>query len=277
MILAIWPVAKSAIEARPCTDSAGKCPPGIKLFGVKRGRMTQIKPPPTNTGRFSRHSRFAGMAYLNHWIPAFAGMTTGMKMGFLPFRQPLCHACRIPDLSPLRHSGAGRNPGGRGQGINGWQILPDGLLGCRACVLSFPLRGNGLSKPLDSSFRWNDDEETRRIPATLISTFCGMDFEEKVCSCPNGTVAPPVIPACLLQAGRNDAVVKTTEWCPCPSPLTKPRPPVIHFRLCPDVHGLRESGCRAIFPWPDSGSPWTGPDRSGGRPRPRRCGRRPCP
>ena len=33
MILAIWPVAKSAIEARPCTDLAGKCPPGIKLFG----------------------------------------------------------------------------------------------------------------------------------------------------------------------------------------------------------------------------------------------------
>ena len=83
--------------------------------------------------------------------------------------------------------------------------------------------------------------------------------------------------ACLLQAGRNDAVVKTTEWYPCPSPLTKPRPPVIHFRLRPDVHGWRGSRCRAIFPWPDSGSPWTGPDRSGGRPRPRRCGRRPCP
>ena len=26
----------------------------------------------------------------------------------------------------------------------------------------------------------NDNEETRRIPATLISTFCGMNFEEKV-------------------------------------------------------------------------------------------------
>ena len=27
---------------------------------------------------------------------------------------------------------------------------------------------------------WNDDEETRRIPATLSSTFCGMNLEEKV-------------------------------------------------------------------------------------------------
>ena len=33
VILAIWPMAKSAIEARPCTDSAGKCPPGVKLSG----------------------------------------------------------------------------------------------------------------------------------------------------------------------------------------------------------------------------------------------------
>ena len=76
VILAIWPVAKAVIEARPCADSAGKCLPGVK--------------------------REAG-------------------------------------------------------GINGWQILPDGLSGCRACVSSFPRCGNGLHKPLDSSLRWNDD------------------------------------------------------------------------------------------------------------------------
>ena len=33
VILAVWPVAKSAIEARPRTDSAGKCLPEIKPSG----------------------------------------------------------------------------------------------------------------------------------------------------------------------------------------------------------------------------------------------------
>ena len=33
VVLAIWPVAKSAIAARPCTDLAGKCLPGIKPSG----------------------------------------------------------------------------------------------------------------------------------------------------------------------------------------------------------------------------------------------------
>ena len=40
VILTIWPVAKSAIEARPRTDSAGKCLPGIKLFGQRVADFT---------------------------------------------------------------------------------------------------------------------------------------------------------------------------------------------------------------------------------------------
>ena len=40
--------------------------------------------------------------------------------------------------------------------VKGWQALPDGGFGC--CVLSFPLCGNGLFKPLDSGLRRNDDE-----------------------------------------------------------------------------------------------------------------------
>ena len=40
VILAIWPVAKSTIEARPRTDSAGKCLPGIKLFGQRVADFT---------------------------------------------------------------------------------------------------------------------------------------------------------------------------------------------------------------------------------------------
>ena len=42
--------------------------------------------------------------------------------------------------------------GGLG-GVIGWQALPDGAFGCLACVLSFPLCGNGLCKPLDSGLR----------------------------------------------------------------------------------------------------------------------------
>ena len=37
--------------------------------------------------------------------------------------------------------------------VKGRQVLPDGAFGYRACVLSFPLCGNGLSKPLDSGLR----------------------------------------------------------------------------------------------------------------------------
>ena len=42
-----------------------------------------------------------------------------------------------------RHSGEGRNPGGRGWEVKGWQVLADA--GVRlSCLLSFPLCGNGL-------------------------------------------------------------------------------------------------------------------------------------
>ena len=41
--------------------------------------------------------------------------------------------------------------------VNGWQVLLDGAFGCRA-LLSFPLCGNGLFKPLDSGLRRNDNE-----------------------------------------------------------------------------------------------------------------------
>ena len=61
---------------------------------------------------FGCHSRFAGMDYVNHWIPAFAGMTegagvrnsVGMAEGLSGWR--LTHSC------PCRHSSEGWNPGG---------------------------------------------------------------------------------------------------------------------------------------------------------------------
>ena len=69
VILAIWPVARSAIEARPCTDLAGKCLPGIK----PSGQGWWMDSPD------GYHSRCAGMDYVNHWILACgrqARMTT---------------------------------------------------------------------------------------------------------------------------------------------------------------------------------------------------------
>ena len=52
-----------------------------------------------------------------------------------------------PKTEPLRK---------RGQGVKGWQVLPDAALGYRAHVLSFPRCGNDLFKPLDSGLRRND-------------------------------------------------------------------------------------------------------------------------
>ena len=49
--------------------------------------------------------------------------------------------------------GAGRNPGGRSRGMMEWQVLSDSALDGHPFKLSFPLRGNGLDKPLDSGLR----------------------------------------------------------------------------------------------------------------------------
>ena len=40
------------------------------------------------------------MDCLNHWIPAFAGMTTGVGMGLSPFRYPFAIPCKIADAAP---------------------------------------------------------------------------------------------------------------------------------------------------------------------------------
>ena len=63
-----------------------------------------------------------------------------------------------------RHSSEGWNPGGGGQGVKGWQGLPDAAFGCRARVLAFPLCGNALLKPLDSSAACSRRRSTTYIP-----------------------------------------------------------------------------------------------------------------
>ena len=80
------------------------------------------------------HSRFAGMACLNHWIPAFAGMTVGaagqefgrngrgvIGMAINPFRPPSSFQRRLESRR-------------EGRGVKGWRILPDGAFGCRSCA-----------------------------------------------------------------------------------------------------------------------------------------------
>ena len=66
------------------------------------------------------------------------GMAKGLS-GWQP-------ACSLLVVIPAQ---AGIQAGG--PGVKGWQGLADGALGCRCCVLAFPLCGNGSWKPLDSS------------------------------------------------------------------------------------------------------------------------------
>ena len=40
------------------------------------------------------------MAYINHWIPACAGVTTGVGMGLSPFRYPFAIPDKIADAAP---------------------------------------------------------------------------------------------------------------------------------------------------------------------------------
>ena len=96
---------------------------------------------------FDCHSRCAGMACVNHWIPAFAGMTAGaevrnsanMAKGFSGWRPAFSlfvvipakagiHAYRdvrlqdVGDRTASGTSGRGREAGG----VKGWQALPNG-------------------------------------------------------------------------------------------------------------------------------------------------------
>ena len=80
VILAVWPVAKSAIEARLCTDLAGKCLPGIKPSGQG------WRPDQPNWGKNRRRlprasvsrSRAGGKAILPVFAPGEADYPAGL-------------------------------------------------------------------------------------------------------------------------------------------------------------------------------------------------------
>ena len=76
----------------------------------------------------------AGMDYINHWIPAFAGMTTGAIAGFSSFRPaPFVTFKGFPTTALYRHSSESWNPGGRGRGVNDCRGLWAAALACRSC------------------------------------------------------------------------------------------------------------------------------------------------
>ena len=50
------------------------------------------------------HSCFAGMAYLKHWIPAFAGMTEGAEAGHLTGTAEGLLRWQLIHSPPRRHS-----------------------------------------------------------------------------------------------------------------------------------------------------------------------------
>ena len=77
----------------------------------------------------SCHSRCAGMDCLNHWIPAFAGMTVGAVVGIFSGMAKGLSGWRQTHSNPHRHSSAGWNPGGRRRGgewvadFSGWRVV----------------------------------------------------------------------------------------------------------------------------------------------------------
>ena len=73
-----------------------------------------------------------------------------------------------------------------------WQVLSDGALVGHPFKLSFPLCGNGLSKPLDSGLRRNDDGGVEPNCSTDQSLLC--------CDPPSDPLSK------ARQAGRNAAL-----------------------------------------------------------------------
>ena len=125
VILAVWPVAKSAIEARPCTDLAGKYPPGIKPSGQgwrpdqpNRGKNRRRRPRAS-----VRRARAGGQAVLPVFAPGEADYPAGLAPVTPQTYRAHPHAARPletttdPDLSAcLLQAGPGRPQGQTGKG-----------------------------------------------------------------------------------------------------------------------------------------------------------------
>ena len=110
-----------------------------------------------------------GNSLLNHWIPACAGMTEGLRSGI---RQEWKGGCRDgdkPHSSPVViPAQAGIQAGGpECEGMAGFAGCPRPVIMPVYCHSR--LSRNGLSKPLDSGLRRNDNGGFRRAAMGLLA------------------------------------------------------------------------------------------------------------
>ena len=108
----------------PASLNTAGCPgPGVNGCRILRGR--------TAWPACSCHSRTAGMDYVNHWIPACAGMTEG---AIDPVRQPLC---ALPFSSSLHCSLFAQAGAGMTTGVSFWilQKIRDATAAVTGCRL----------------------------------------------------------------------------------------------------------------------------------------------
>ena len=140
---------------------------GITVTDRKHNRSVSVRQAPRSYG----HSRCAGMACLNHWIPAFAGMTVGavvrnsaeMAKGLSGWRRTHFDPVVIPAKAGIQE----RRPEGEGvAGYIGWRARLSLLW------LSFPLCGNDLFQPLDSGLR---RAATGLLPSRRIPDFLSIN------------------------------------------------------------------------------------------------------
>ena len=88
------------------------------------------------------------MGYYNHWIPAFAGMTGGLRLGFFSGMAKGLSGWRQTHFNLRRHSSVGWNPGNGGAVMNRRLILADGALG------GHPFSGHSRSAGMDCLNHW---------------------------------------------------------------------------------------------------------------------------
>ena len=90
-------------HSRPCRHSSEGWNPGREAGMVKGW---QVLPDGACGYRSCGHSRYAGMACLNHWIPACAGMTARGDSGLHRASSAVCSRPACGRQVPLYHGSA---------------------------------------------------------------------------------------------------------------------------------------------------------------------------
>ena len=170
--------SRSARSLPSCRARSGSCQTAgcasSRWTSVSRSALWSYSKVPPQRG----HPRLHGGYFVQRRVDLeHGGCSLGLKArillwsgGFVSARRRLLHICGLWGLSRIaKDFRAGDSPyslfsvipakagiqESGGAVVKGWPILPGGAFGCRSCCHS-RLCGNGLLKPLDSSFRWND-------------------------------------------------------------------------------------------------------------------------